>query len=1026
MSEKSARNSLKVRGATPPCELIFKEIWKRKNFRGEASVLHGRAGRGLALAALAAFAVMDTARAEDTVGITVPAGETATFNGETIVSSEANGSAVTLQDGAKLEAVGSSFEGYNGITLGRGNTLTMNGGSITGSRYAIDDSSKTSGATITLDGVTLEGGERAVQLGQAKLNLSNCTVSTSAANGNSLGLTVYDKTNVTLSNTTVVSQWYGVYSRSGSTVALCDNSAISARSYGLLLYEGGSMSMVDGTSISTTGKDGAGIFLQIYSTSSKEYDKQTYSPTGKTPEYRLFVNIMGGSILSAGVGIQGYGHHHGTDIRISGGLIDAADVGLYLPQYGKLTISGGTIIGGNTGIESRAGEILITGGIIMSEAPAFSYVQDSKGSTINGAALAVSQVITGSELAVQGISVKIEGGTFIGPYALYEEALHSLTASDITMSVSGGNFYGKIYSENCTNFITGGNFNDATALKYLGENASVNVKLASSSVAPEGDKDALGNISIDRNSTVNLDMNGQQITANVTIEEGSTLNLTSLGDILPALTISSQRSRMLRNAQANVINGALVVQSGGVLNLDTAITVDSVTLQAGSTTNINGAIASTTTPAISVTGTGSSIASAGEKPTINITHINAKAGEVVQIFDNEELSKQLTNVTLTCNNVLQQIETKENANGIVGVTFEAKDASEVLPDAELGDIVTEATKNNTGNSFLTSALTSGNAQTVTKALNSVANMGEMAAVNRGASTMMGVMTDALADHLSLAHGTEREYGKGVWANFISHNENVRGMQLAGLTADYDARYNGLVFGSDLWSGKKTTLGVGLTYAQGDIDSVGGHLLTRNDAEYYGIGLYGRSDKRFCSFLYDLGYMRGDNDITQYNSGHVVTATPHSNSISAGVKAEKAVKTCAGTFLPYVGLRYMSVNTEDYGNNVGMRYDVDSQNIWTLPVGVAYSYEKQVSSWKLRAIADLGYVWAMGDTEADQSVRLGSGVDHFSYDTMDEGSFVGRLRLEAEKGKTTIGAGYEYRKGDSVSADRWSIYVNRAF
>jgi hypothetical protein len=68
------------------------------------------------------------------------------------------------------------------------------------------------------------------------------------------------------------------------------------------------------------------------------------------------------------------------------------------------------------------------------------------------------------------LSVTVQDGALIqgGAYAIYEKDLQNDTGRDkITLSITGGAIDGKIYSENVTDFITGGTFSDmASAVPY--------------------------------------------------------------------------------------------------------------------------------------------------------------------------------------------------------------------------------------------------------------------------------------------------------------------------------------------------------------------------------------------------------------------------------------------------------------------------------------------------------------------------------------------------------------------------------
>ncbi len=311
-----------------------------------------------------------------------------------------------------------------------------------------------------------------------------------------------------------------------------------------------------------------------------------------------------------------------------------------------------------------------------------------------------------------------------------------------------------------------------------------------------------------------------------------------------------------------------------------------------------------------------------------------------------------------------------------------------------------------------------------EALNSVANMGELAGVNHGTYSMSNAMTDAVAHHLSLA--THDEQDKDIWAHYIHNKEDIDGMDFGGVDGSYEAQYNGIVVGSDLYKNGKTTAGIALSYADGNINGSNIASSTKNDAEYYGASLYGRIDNGDSAILGDISYMHSDNDITQNNSGHEITASADADAFSIGIRAEQAYEAGAGKFVPYAGIRYMHLGAGNYDNSLGMSYDADDQNLWLLPVGVTYSAEVQSGDWTVKPVAEVGYVWTMGDRDTDMTVSLNGAADSFGFETADSGSFIGRLGIEAEKADVTYGLSYEYQKGDTVKANKWMANLTWSF
>lgn len=408
----------------------------------------------------------------------------------------------------------------------------------------------------------------------------------------------------------------------------------------------------------------------------------------------------------------------------------------------------------------------------------------------------------------------------------------------------------------------------------------------------------------------------------------------------------------------------------------------------------------------------------------------AKKGETYHVIDDANAAWQDANII--SNNALLVFEGK-NANSKFEVTasYDKVDNVYGAGAVEIANIVDKTLETkyegDKAFDFFNAAANANNNATKDAqiaAFNSAANMGELAGVNHGTYSMSNAMTDAVAHHLSLA--THGEQDKDIWAHYIHNKEDIDGMDFGGVDGSYEAQYNGIVVGSDLYKNGKTTAGIALSYADGNINGSNIASSTKNDAEYYGASLYGRIDNGDSAILGDISYMHSDNDITQNNSGHEITASADADAFSIGIRAEQAYKAGAGKFVPYAGIRYMHLGAGDYSNSLGMEYNADDQNLWLLPVGVTYSAEVQSGDWTVKPIAEVGYVWTMGDRDTDQTVCLNGASDTFGFETADSGSFIGRLGIEAEKADVTYGLSYEYQKGDTVKANKWMANLTWSF
>lgn len=178
---------------------------------------------------------------------------------------------------------------------------------------------------------------------------------------------------------------------------------------------------------------------------------------GETNSSTANLTVNGGTVKGYCYGISGNEIYHGTNVTINGGNIEGMNdgTGIYHPQDGTLTVTGGTISGSATGIEIGSGKLIVKGGTISTTAQRFEAKQNGNGATIVGVAVAVAQ-----HTANKPLQVAISGGTLNGNgnYALYEEDLQDENVTGISMEVTGGILNGKVFSKNCTEFITGGTF----------------------------------------------------------------------------------------------------------------------------------------------------------------------------------------------------------------------------------------------------------------------------------------------------------------------------------------------------------------------------------------------------------------------------------------------------------------------------------------------------------------------------------------------------------------------------------------
>ena len=112
--------------------------------------------------------------------------------------------------------------------------------------------------------------------------------------------------------------------------------------------------------------------------------------------------------------IQCNGLTMGFELTVNGEVTSVGDHAIYLPQVKTCTVEPKAVITGVTGIEIRGGKLDINGGKITANGE-FSAANNNNGTTVNGAAVAVSPHTTDLP-----IYVNVYAGELSGAYSLYE------------------------------------------------------------------------------------------------------------------------------------------------------------------------------------------------------------------------------------------------------------------------------------------------------------------------------------------------------------------------------------------------------------------------------------------------------------------------------------------------------------------------------------------------------------------------------------------------------------------------------
>ncbi len=398
-----------------------------------------------------------------------------------------------------------------------------------------------------------------------------------------------------------------------------------------------------------------------------------------------------------------------------------------------------------------------------------------------------------------------------------------------------------------------------------------------------------------------------------------------------------------------------------------------------------------------------------------------------------------------------------DANGLQ-VTTKAKDAGQIAEDmgvdsgtaSALGSIIEAANSDSVPDTEaaqnvvkFAQEIASASPEVAAAAAEAVIKMAEAGGNSATAANIVKNVTGVTNDRLSFncghsaphkgGHGVglfEEGSGADIWAEYVHGKDKVEDMPSSAGASSYEGQYNGFVLGVDFKKVNKFQSGIAFNYGEGDTNTVGSAVRTHSDYDFWGIGYYGNIHNDDSNVIFDINYAQTDSDVTQKNLTGDIEASPETTTWTAGVKVEKLYQNENVQIVPYTGLRYMSIDADDYSTKGGSyHYKMERQDIWLLPVGVSIRQEvANDNGWTVSPRVDLSYIWAFGDTNSNMGFghALDNKITNIGYDVMDDGSFLGLVGIEAHKGQWGYGVAYSYQKGDHSESKKWYVDVNYSF
>ncbi len=197
---------------------------------------------------------------------------------------------------------------------------------------------------------------------------------------------------------------------------------------------------------------------------------------GDTIDKQVTLKATDSEISGDTYGIVTNGTYTNAEIDLTDTKVTATNgTAIFAAAQNSTTAVSGGEIGGLTGIEVRAGSLIITDAAITATGE-YKVEANRSGTTVTGAAVAVSPHVT-----YQDVAVTINGGTFAATGTNGKSFAQVNTVKDdegyqeveIDLAIKDGEFKNDVTAEDAANFIEKGKFSTALPQNYLVEGSSV-------------------------------------------------------------------------------------------------------------------------------------------------------------------------------------------------------------------------------------------------------------------------------------------------------------------------------------------------------------------------------------------------------------------------------------------------------------------------------------------------------------------------------------------------------------------------
>lgn len=254
----------------------------------------------------------------------------------------------------------------------------------------------------------------------------------------------------------------------------------------------------------------------------------------------------------------------------------------------------------------------------------------------------------------------------------------------------------------------------------------------------------------------------------------------------------------------------------------------------------------------------------------------------------------------------------------------------------------------------------------------------------------------------------------LWAQVMGGKTKLKGISSGAQDIHTETDHYGLVIGAEGTIDNKFSLGVALAAGSGDTDN--DKVNAKDEFDYYGISIYGRTSVGVVDILGDVSATFLKSDMKMHGVANIDTDTDTA-VYSAGVQAQKTFDLGWADVTPFVGMDIYHVKSDGYSAGHGIRVEDADATTVEFPVGakIAKSFET-AGGMTVAPTFSLAVVPTVADRDIDSKVKFAGASSKYNFTFADDVQVRSELGVQAAKDNFRFGLNAGYGWGNEERSD----------